>query len=84
MLYNVDNPMNMAIGSLQGAQQSYAAMDKRKFAPPAPPKTAGGAMMNVAGGAVTGLEVASKLSMVSNPVGAIGGAIFGGLAYLLS
>lgn len=86
------NWAGMSQNYMAGAANTYANMDKKRFAPPPPPKTAGGAIGAGLGYGTAGAEAAESGWMGSTiqgseNSGAWGGAIGAGvgmLAYYLS
>lgn len=82
-LYSVENPMGKAMQGLGQAANTFAAMDKER-PETKPKKTAGGGLMNVAGGAMAGAQLGSIVPGIGTGMGAAGGAVIGALAYFLS
>lgn len=89
--YKIDNPMNAAMQGMANAAGTYGNMSKRgETKTEAAAKTAGGAIMSGAGGAVGGASVGASIgagtaqgASVGGYWGAAVGAAVGLLAYLV-
>ncbi len=82
-LYDVQDPRQSANEMLGQSANTYA---KRTPEIPEPGKTTGGALQSTMGGTMTGamLAGAMKGGVSGNPYIVVGGAVLGGLSYLLS